>query len=45
MEVLLIGNGMDEGDAVVEEGADDAVAGDDVSLLAPRQPVPLHTLM
>ena len=47
MEVLLIGErGMDGGDAVEEEGADDALtAGDDVSHLAPRQPVPLHPLM
>ena len=44
MEVLLLGRGMDGGDAV-EEGADDATAGDDVSLLAPRQPVRLHHLM
>ena len=36
---------MDGGDAVEEEGADDATAGDDVSLLAPRQPVRLHHLM
>ena len=45
MEVLLIGErGMDGGDAV-EEGADDATAGDDVSHLAPRHPVALHPLM
>ena len=46
IEVLLIGErGMDGGDAVEEEGADDATAGDDVSPLARRQPVPLHPLM
>ena len=46
MEVLLIGErGMDGGDAVEEEGADDATAGDDVSHLAPRHPVALHPLM
>ena len=46
IEVLLIERGMDGGDAVEEEGADDALtAGDDVSHLAPRQPVPLHPLM
>ena len=46
MEVLLIGErGMDGGDAVEEEGADDATAGDDVSHLAPRHPVRLHPRM
>ena len=44
MEVLLLGRGMDGGDAV-EEGADDATAGDDVSHLAPRHPVRLHPRM
>ena len=36
--------GMDGGDAV-EEGADDATAGDDVTHLAPSHPVRLHPLM
>ena len=44
MEALLIEGGMDGGDAV-EEGADDATAGDDVTHLAPRHSVRLHPRM
>ena len=36
---------MDGGDAVEEEGADDATAGDDVTHLAPRHPVRHHPRM